>query len=128
MTMAGPYNDPNYVTRQQLVLPQINGIGTATLASFPISNMRIRAAQVVVALAGTALSTGKLYAGTTSIGQWAGAGTASVLGSQFAVADMNATIAAGTALCVALTGDATGKYNVVLEVHLDPQAVFSGPP
>ena len=97
--IGGKYDDPNYVTRQNVVLgvTAITASGTSLYFTPPSSSLRVRkvSGTVIAAGTGTAGSNGlTILNGTTSIGGLA-MGTSSI-GTPVISSDCNATLASGT--------------------------------
>ena len=126
---AGPYDHPSYLTRQMIPLGKsvAGANGTSCYKAFPTANMRIRNVAAVVVTAGTSATSGNkciLLNGTTSIGEIVlGTSAAGVIGTS---GDINATITAGTTLSCKNGTDATGVYDVVAEMYIDPASGWTG--
>lgn len=126
---SGNYDHPSYLTRQMVTLGKsvAGANGTSCYKAFPTANMRIRNVAAVVVTAGTSSGSGHqaiILNGTTSIGSIA-LGT-SAIGSVSTSGDLNTTINAGTAISVKNGTDATGVYDIVAEMYIDPASGWTG--
>jgi hypothetical protein len=151
MATQGNYDHPSYLTRQYIDLDTATAgnAGTSGSVSF-VSDVRVRAASVVVRVAGTSSGSGAqcnlIYIGTSYQGYSTLGGTNTLststttatlgsvaLGSSTAntvvtFADMDARLVAGGVLAQKNGTDATSTYKVVVEYYLDPGATWTGPP
>ena len=148
MANQGNYDNPSYLTRQQINLgvTTAGANGTSTPFGF-ISDMRIRKAALTVKTAGTSsgagngviflcvgtcitgFSTGVGFTLTTNTGTTTilaitalGSGTAN---TSVASADMNTRIQAGSVILCKNGTDATGVAQVTLEAYIDPEASWT---
>jgi hypothetical protein len=127
---TGPYTDPSFLVRQQIVLGPVTAAasGTSCHIAFPASNMRIRNVAATVAVAGT-IGTNVaaiIFAGTSAIATCAFGTAGNTIGATVNSGDANATVAAGTVLSVKNGLDATATTRVVIEAHIDPASSFTG--
>lgn len=142
----GPLDHPNYLTRQQIRLPNVTaGASGTSVGSVFNSQMRLRNATAVTVTAGTvgtsvaaiiqANGTGILQITSTAVTTSTGVvalgtcvyGTAG--NTQYITStsgDMNTVLPAGTIITVKNGADATAVCGVTLEVNLDPQATWTG--
>jgi hypothetical protein len=143
------YDHPSYLTRQAIGLgvSTAGANGTSGGHSF-ISDMRIRKVSVVTRVAGTSSGAGNecnlLYIGTSITGFGVGnpftlttaTGTITIgsvaLGSSTAYSvttssDFNTRLVAGGTVVYKNGTDATGTYDVIAEMYLDPEATWTGP-
>lgn len=141
----GNYDHPSYLTRQaiNLGISTAGANGTSGGISF-ISDMRLRKAAVTVRTAGTSAAGGNacllVYVGTMVTGYPGALTTATgtntigtiALGSSVAYtvttsADFNTKLVAGGTLIMKNGTDATGVFNPVAEMYIDPQGQWTGP-
>lgn len=127
---TGPYTDPSFLVRQQIVLgPTTAGAaGTSCHIAVPVSNLRIRNMAATVGVAGTIGTNVQaiLFAGTSAIGTCAFGTAGNTIGATVNSGDMNATVSAGTVLALKNGADATAVTRVVIEAHIDPAGSFTG--
>lgn len=148
----GDYTHPSYLTRQQLALQNVTAgaAGTSAPRVF-VSNVRVRNAVAVTAIAGTIGTnvSAIIQATGTGIIQYPNAGGTNVLTTSTGLVaigtcaygtagntafvtstsgDMNAYLPAGSVITVKNGADATAVTQVTLETYLDPSATWTGPP
>lgn len=147
MATQGNYDHPSYLTRQavDMDVTTAGNAGTSASISF-ISDMRLRKASVTVRVAGTSSGAGNavqfIYIGTSVQGFTGtalttttttatlgsvtlGSSAAGVVGTS---SDMDALLKAGGVLAIKNGTDATGTAKCMMEMYLDPQATWTGPP
>jgi hypothetical protein len=146
----GNYDHPSYLARQaiNLGISTAGANGTSGGISF-ISDMRVRKVAATVRTAGTSAAAGNAciltYVGTVVTGYATGligtaltttTGTTALgtiaLGSTAAYtvttsSDFNTKLVAGGTLIMKNGTDATGVYNPVVEMYIDPQGTWTGP-
>jgi hypothetical protein len=144
----GNYDNPSYLTRQQINLGATTAGANATSGGFSfISDMRIRKASYTVRTAGTSSGAGNgvilLCVGTCITGFTTGVGftlttntgttticAITALGSSTAQSvsvstDCNTRIVAGSALYFKNGTDATGVAQVTVEAYIDPEGSWT---
>jgi hypothetical protein len=144
----GNYDNPSYLTRQQIQLGNTTAGAGGTSGGFSfISDMRIRKASFTVRTAGTSSGSGNgvilLCVGTCITGFSTGLGftlttntgttticAITALGSGTAQTcvtstDCNTRIQAGSALYFKNGTDATGVANVTIEAYIDPEGSWT---
>lgn len=146
-TQQGAYDNPSYLTRQQIVLgvttAGANGSSLLTPLS-PTSAIRVRNAAAVVITSGSSSTTGAQVIfgcvgtctqfGTTGVGTVGTATTTlgtialgtSTVGVVATSGDLNVTINQGAYIYCKNGTDATEVARVILEAHIDPNSVFTG--
>lgn len=146
-TQAGAYDNPSYLTRQQVSLGKTvaGANGTGLIKAWPVSNVRLRNVASIITVIGTSAGAGNdtiLYCiGTCTQYSAAGVGTqgtgttalstftngTSSVGSVSTSGDLNVTINQGSLLIAKNGTDASGSVDLVAELHIDPNSVFTAP-
>jgi len=146
--LEGPIDHPSYLTRQQINLGTtlVGASKTTNLFTPPVSNVRIRAVDAMVVIAGTggatvalvAVGTGTVFppsggtsTTTTTFTTTATIGTAtlstSAAGTIFAITtDANLTLNSGGKLQAIGGTDATVQTVISAELYVDPLSSWTG--
>lgn len=125
--MAGTYDHPSYLTRQQvyLGLTVAGNASTSVYWGAPASSVRVRKIALKPTVLTTAATTCTVLVGTASVGAIA---VTSALGTATYVvsSDLNATVPLGTMFSIKNGTDATGTFTVWAEMYLDPASDWTG--